>query len=149
MGHRGAISTGAKLGRPRGFADSVAAVSATAEKDDTPIERTNGLHDDRLPIKMLNDRILVNIEVGEGERRSSGGILIPATAQVGKRLTWAQVEAVGPNVRSIEIGDQVLFNPNDRYEVEVRGIDYIILRERDIHAVAAERLEEGSTGLYL
>ena len=43
----------------------------------------------------------------------------------------------------------MLFNPEDRYEVEVRGDDYIILRERDIHAVAAGRLEEGSTGLYL
>jgi chaperonin GroES len=49
----------------------------------------------------------------------------------------------------MEIGDQVLFNPEDRYEVEVRGDDFIILRERDIHAVAAKRLEEGSTGLYL
>lgn len=118
--------------------------------DSTSTSKSNGLSpDDRLPIKMLNDRILVNIEVGEGERRTNGGILIPATAQVGKRLTWAAVEAVGPNVRSVELGDQVLFNPSDRFEVEVRGTDYIILRERDIHAVAAERLEEGSTGLYL
>jgi chaperonin GroES len=105
---------------------------------------------DKLPIKMLNDRILVRIAGPEGERRSTGGILIPATAQVGKRLTWAEVVAVGPNVRAMEPGDQVLFNPEDRYEVDVRGEDYIILRERDIHAVAAERLEEeGSTGLYL
>lgn len=105
--------------------------------------------DDKLPVKMLNDRIMVSIGAAEGERRSSGGILIPATAQVGKRLTWAEVIAVGPNVRSMEAGDRVLFNPEDRYEVEVRGTDYIILRERDVHAVAAERLEEGSTGLYL
>ena len=35
----------------------------------------------------------------------------------------------------------MLFSPEDRYEVEVRGDDYIILRERDIHAVAAERIE--------
>ncbi len=104
---------------------------------------------DRLPIKMLNDRILVRIGAAEGERRSTGGILIPATAQVGKRLTWAEIVASGPNVRNMEIGDQVLFNPDDRYEVEVGGTDYIILRERDVHAVAAERLEEGSTGLYL
>ena len=104
---------------------------------------------DRLPIKMLNDRILVRIGDAEGERRSSGGILIPATAQVGKRLAWAEVVSSGPNVRNMEIGDRVLFNPEDRYEVEVGGTDYIILRERDIHAVAAERLEEGSTGLYL
>ena len=102
-----------------------------------------------LPIKMLNDRILVKLDTEEGERRSTGGILIPATAQVGKRLAWAQIEAAGPNVRSMEVGDQVLFNPEDRYEVEVRGHDYVILRERDIHAVAAHRLEEGSTGLYL
>lgn len=116
----------------------------------TATSKSNGLNpDDKLPIKMLNDRILVNIDLGEGDRRTNGGILIPATAQVGKRLTWAAVEAVGPNVRAVELGDQVLFNPNDRYEVEVGGTDYIILRERDIHAVAAERLEEGSTGLYI
>ena len=103
---------------------------------------------DKLPVKMLNDRILVDLE-SDGERRSTGGILIPATAQMGKRLAWGEVVAVGPNVRSMEPGDQVLFNPEDRYEVEVRGSDYLILRERDIHAVAAKRLEEGSTGLYL
>jgi chaperonin GroES len=103
---------------------------------------------DKLPVQMLNDRILVNLE-SDGERRSTGGILIPATAQLGRRLAWGEVVALGPNVRSMEVGDQVLFNPEDRYEVEVRGADYIILRERDVHAVAAKRLEEGSTGLYL
>ena len=103
----------------------------------------------KLPVKMLNDRILVRIETGDGERRSSGGILIPATAQMSRRLAWAEVVAVGPNVRTMEVGDKVLFNPEDRYEVEVRGEDFIILRERDIHAVAAERLHESSTGLYL
>ena len=104
---------------------------------------------DKLPIQMLNDRILVKMGGGEGERRSTGGILIPATAQMGKRLVWAECVAAGPNVRSMQPGDQVLFNPEDRYEVEVRGDDYIILRERDVHAVAAKRLDEGSTGLYL
>ncbi|MEZ5379091.1 MAG: co-chaperone GroES [Acidimicrobiales bacterium] len=103
----------------------------------------------RLPIKMLNDRILVKLEGADGERRSSGGILIPATAQVGKRLTWAVVMATGPSVRSMQLDDRVLFNPEDRYEVEVGGRDYIILRERDVHAVAAERLDDSHTGLYL
>lgn len=103
---------------------------------------------DKLPVKMLADRILVDLEA-DGERRSTGGILIPATAQMGRRLAWGEVVAVGPNVRTMEPGDQVLFNPEDRFEVEVRGADYLILRERDIHAVAAKRLEEGSTGLYL
>jgi chaperonin GroES len=104
--------------------------------------------DAKLPIKMMNDRLLVKIPREDGERRSSGGILIPATAQVAKRLVWAEVVGVGQNVRTVQVGDHVLFSPEDRYEVEVRGDDYLILRERDIHAVAAERVE-GSTGLYL
>src|SRR4051812_40444642 len=98
---------------------------------------------------MLNDRILGQLPPTEGERRSRSGILIPATAQIGKRLAWAEVVATGPNVRTMEPGDQVLFTPEDRFEVEVRGEDSLILRERDIHAVAPPRLEEGSTGLYL
>ena len=103
---------------------------------------------DKLPIKMLNDRVLVRAQ-SEGERSTRGGILIPATAQTSKRLAWAEVVAAGPNVRTMEVGDHVLFNPEDRYEVEVRGEDFIILRERDVHAVASERLDESSTGLYL
>ena len=102
----------------------------------------------KLPITMLADRVLVQIPASEGERKSRSGILIPATAQVSKRLTWAEVMAVGPHVRTIKSGDQVLFNPEDRYEVEVQGDDYLILRERDIHAVASERIDSG-TGLYL
>ncbi len=104
--------------------------------------------DQKLPIKMLNDRLLVKLSKEDGERKTGGGILIPATAQMSKRLVWAEVVALGPNVRSAEIGDNVLFSPDDRYEVEVGGDDYIMLRERDLHAVAAKRIE-ASTGLYL
>jgi len=104
--------------------------------------------DKKQPITMLTDRVLVQIPQSEGERKSRSGILIPATAQVSKRLAWAEVVAVGPHVRSIQAGDSVLFSPEDRYEVEVRGDDYIILRERDIHAVASDRIDDG-TGLYL
>jgi chaperonin GroES len=106
---------------------------------------------EKLPIRMLHDRVLVQTDTGEGERRSSGGIVIPATAQMGKRLAWAQVVAVGQNVRIVVAGDRVLYDPEDRAEVEVRGVEYVLLRERDVHAVAAERLQDsdGSTGLYL
>lgn len=102
----------------------------------------------RLPITMLTDRVLVEIPANDGERHSRAGILIPATAQVAKRLVWAEVVAVGPNVRAIQPGNKVLFSPEDRYEVEVQGEDYLILRERDIHAVASNNTET-ETGLYL
>jgi chaperonin GroES len=104
--------------------------------------------DGRLPIKMLHDRVLVRMSREDGERRSTGGILIPATAQVATRLVWAEALAVGNHVRTIEVGDRVLFSPEDRQEVEVHGEVYLILRERDVHAVAARRIEP-ATGLYL
>lgn len=100
------------------------------------------------PITMLADRVLAQQPAAEGERRSRAGILIPATAQVSRRLLWAEVVAVGPHVRAVKAGDKVLFNPEDRFEVEVHGDEYVILRERDIHAVASERIDSG-TGLYL
>ena len=98
---------------------------------------------------MLHDRLLVTIDGDAGERRSSAGIVIPATAQVGRKLTWARVVAVGSNVGTVQVGDRVLCDPEDRGEVEVRGESYHLLRERDLHAVAAERLDDGQTGLYL
>lgn len=102
-----------------------------------------------LPIRMLHDRVLVTTEGEAGERKSGGGILIPATVQMGRRLAWARVVAVGANVRSVKLDDRVLYDPADRSEVELRSATYVLLRERDLHAVASERVGDGSTGLYL
>jgi chaperonin GroES len=104
--------------------------------------------DEKQPISVLFDRVMVQISPTDGERRSRAGILIPATAQITRRLTWAEAVAVGPHVRTVKVGDTVLFNPEDRFEVEVHGEEYVILRERDIHAIASPRNDSG-TGLYL
>ncbi len=98
---------------------------------------------------MLHDRVLVNPDGDGGERRSAAGIVIPATAEVGKRLAWAEVAAVGHHVRQVQVGDRVLYDPEERSEVELTGTMYVLLRERDIHAVAAPRVDDGATGLYL
>jgi chaperonin GroES len=104
----------------------------------------------RLPIKMLHDRVLVSLEGEDGERTSGGGILIPATAAIGKRLAWGAVVATGPNVRSVDVEDRVLYDPEDRAEVELGVKSYVLLRERDLHAVAASRVaKDDQTGLYL
>jgi chaperonin GroES len=106
---------------------------------------------DKLPIKMLHDRVLASLDPEAGERRSTGGIVIPATAKMGHRLAWAEVVAIGRMVRTVLVGDRVLFDPEEPNEVELHGTSYVLLRERDIHAVAAERLEdtEAAPGLYL
>ena len=122
----------------------------TSTKNGTNEKKTTlGDHgEDKQPISVLFDRVMVQISPSEGERRSRAGILIPATAEITRRLTWAEVVAVGPHVRTVKVGDTVLFNPEDRFEVEVHGEEYVILRERDIHALASTRNDSG-TGLYL
>ncbi|GGL96047.1 GroES family chaperonin [Nakamurella endophytica] len=104
--------------------------------------------DHPLSIQMLHDRILIRLPGSPGERTSRGGILIPATAEVAKRLVWGEVHGTGQHVRSVKTGDKVLFSPEDQYEVEIAGDTYLVLRERDLQAVAHETTS-GGTGLYL
>jgi chaperonin GroES len=101
----------------------------------------------KFEIQMLFDRVMVRADK-EGERKSSGGIVIPATAELANRLVWGEVCGVGHNVRTVKVGDKVLFKDEDQSEVEVQGELYLVMRERDLHAVASERPEYG-TGLYL
>ena len=102
----------------------------------------------RPPVRLLHDRILVRLDDEASERRSSSGLVIPATASLGKRLAWADVVAVGRHVRQIALDDRVLFDPEDRAEVELDGVTYLLLRERDVHGVAEPESDRG-TGLYL
>jgi chaperonin GroES len=101
----------------------------------------------KFEIQMLHDRVMVRPDK-EGERRSTGGIVIPATAELANRLVWGEVCGTGHNVRSVKVGDKVLFKDEDQLEVEVQGAMYLVMRERDLHAIASERPEYG-TGLYL
>jgi chaperonin GroES len=105
------------------------------------------MRDAKLEIQMLHDRVMVKADA-TGERRSGAGIVIPATAEVAKRLVWGEVFGVGNYVRTVKVGDRVLFARDDQYEVDVHGVTYLVLREREVHAVATEQTEHG-TGLYL
>lgn len=109
---------------------------------------TDADRDVKQSVRMTADRLLVVPSKEAGERKSRAGIVIPATAEQSRRLAWGEVVAVGPTVRNVEPGDQVLFAPDSGYEVEIRGDEYLIMRERDIHATASDR-DEGQTGLYL
>ena len=97
-------------------------------------------------IKLTADRVVVS-SPQDGERRSKGGLLIPATAgPTPKRCVWADVILVGPDARTVKAGDRVLFLPQVGLEVEIEGQDYLLLRERDVQAVAAHQATEDGKG---
>jgi chaperonin GroES len=102
-------------------------------------------------IRLTGDRLVVRIP-GNGERTSSSGLLIPATAvPAPKHLAWAEVHLVGPDVRVAKLGDRVLFLPSSGLEVELEGEELVLLRERDVQAVAspAASKAERQPGQYL
>ena len=102
-------------------------------------------------IRLTGDRIVVHVPEN-GERRTSGGLLIPATAMPApKRLAWGDVTLVGPDVRVAKRGDRVLFLPAAGLEVELEGEDLVLLRERDVQAVSTEPAgaKDRSPGQYL
>ncbi len=102
----------------------------------------------RRGVAVLGDRVLV-APPGDAERRSKGGIVIPATARsIDRKGIWGKTIGVGPHVRQVSIDDEVLYLPEDAIEVDVQGDAFLIVRERDIHAVGSTR-RDGATGLYL
>lgn len=103
---------------------------------------------DRRSVAVLGDRVLVT-PPDDSERRTRAGIVIPATARsVDRKGIWGATIDVGPNVRQVATGDEVLYLPEDAIEVDVEGEPYLIVRERDVHAVARYDADR-STGLYL
>ncbi|OOC54988.1 MULTISPECIES: GroES family chaperonin [Nocardiopsis] len=99
---------------------------------------------------MLHDRLLVKAVPDTSERRSNAGLVIPDTVRLATRLAWGEVVGAGTSARQVKTGDRVLFDPEEQNEVELNSERYVILRERDVHAVANEAPEQGrGTGLYL
>jgi chaperonin GroES len=101
----------------------------------------------RIPMKFrpLHDRVVV--ERIDPEAKSTGGIIIPDTAQ--EKPSQGEIIAVGPGGRDeagklipidLKVGDRVLFGKWSGTEVKLDGVDYLIMKESDIMGVLHEAL---------
>ncbi|XP_073147864.1 20 kDa chaperonin, chloroplastic-like [Henckelia pumila] len=87
-------------------------------------------------LKPLGDRVLVKIK--SAEEKTSGGILLPTTAQ--SKPQGGEVVAVGAGrmigkrsvVISLKTGSQVVYSKYAGTEVELNGSNHLILKEDDI-----------------
>ena len=91
-----------------------------------------------MKIKPLGDRVLVKPSEVD-EEKSSGGIIIPDTAK--EKPQKGTVIAVGPGrvaddgktvKLTVKKGDQVLYSKYGGTEVEIDGLDHLIMSESDI-----------------
>ena len=93
-----------------------------------------------MKFRPLHDRVVV--ERISAEERTSGGIIIPDTAQ--EKPQQGKVIAVGPGGRDesgklipidVKVGDRVLFGKWSGTEVKIDGHEYLIMKESDIMGV--------------
>ena len=93
-----------------------------------------------LKVKPLSDRVVV--EPAPAEDVSSGGIILPDTAQ--EKPQQGSIVAAGPGKVSdsgktiameVKKGDRILYGKYSGTEFSFEGNEYLIKRESDIHAV--------------
>lgn len=86
-------------------------------------------------IKPLGDRVLV--EPAQAETKTAAGIIIPDTAK--EKPQRGKVIAVGAGKKdepmTVKEGDMVLYGKYSGTEINVDGVEYLIMRESDIYAV--------------
>ena len=82
------------------------------------------------PIKPLADRVVAVKE--EARTQTASGIYLPDTAK--EKPAYAIVEAVGPDVKGIKVGDKIVYKEYSTTELKVHGKDYLIVNEEDVLA---------------
>jgi len=86
-------------------------------------------------IRPLADRVL--IEPKASETKTASGIYIPDTAQ--EKPQKGIVVAVGNGTKDeemiVKVGDNVLYGKYSGTEINVEGVDYLMMRQSDILAI--------------
>jgi chaperonin GroES len=82
------------------------------------------------PIKPLADRVVAVREIAA--TKTASGIYLPDNAK--EKPVLAKVEAVGPDVKGVKIGDKIVYKEYSTTELKIDGMDYLIVKEEDILA---------------
>ena len=80
-------------------------------------------------MKVLNDNVLMQ-EVKDNKK---GKIILSNVSQ--SRAHFARIVAVGDEVKKVKKGETVVFDPFVPREVEVEGLKYLIIKEKNIYAI--------------
>ena len=88
-----------------------------------------------MTIKPLSDRVLVL--PNPAEEKTAGGLFIPDTAK--EKPLMGKVVAVGPGTTDVKMevkeGDTVLYGKYAGTELNIEGVDYLIMKQSDILAI--------------
>jgi chaperonin GroES len=82
------------------------------------------------PIKPLADRVVaVRAEVAT---KTASGLYLPDNAK--EKPVMAEIKAVGPDVKSLKVGDKIVYKEYSTTELKIDGTEYLIVKEEDVLA---------------
>lgn len=95
-------------------------------------------------LQPLGDRVIVRVP--ESKTKTESGLYIPQVAQT-KGSVSGSVEAVGKDVTTLKVGDEVYYDKFAGVPIDTRDEHFLILRVEDILAVVAKDGQEEQSEL--
>lgn len=82
------------------------------------------------PIKPLADRVVAVRAVAP--TKTASGIYLPEAAK--EKPVLAEVKAIGPDVKGINVGDKIVYKEYSTTELTIDGTEYLLVKEEDVLA---------------
>lgn len=82
------------------------------------------------PIKPLADRVVAVRE--EVPTKTASGLYLPDNAK--EKPVMAKVKAVGPDVKTLKVGDRIIYKEYSTTELKIDGTEYLLVKEEDVLA---------------
>jgi chaperonin GroES len=81
-------------------------------------------------IEPIGEMVLLAME--NAPEKTDSGLLLPEEAR--EKMNVGLVEAVGPEAKSVSVGDRVIYRQYSGTKMEWMGQDYLLIQEEDIQA---------------
>ncbi len=91
-----------------------------------------------MKLKVIDDRVLVQPEEVEDDKKTPGGIIIPDTAK--EKPQRGKIIAIGTDEELkdvVKVGDTIVFGKYTGDEIEADGKKYLVVQRSDILAIIA------------
>ena len=82
------------------------------------------------PIKPLADRVVAVRE--KAQTKTASGLYLPETSK--EKPIVASVVAIGPDVKTIKVGDKILYKEYSTTEIKIDDTEYLIVKAEDVLA---------------
>jgi chaperonin GroES len=83
-----------------------------------------------MKLNPLTNHVVAKLETPA--KKTASGLLLPDTNK--ETTAYATVESVGPEVKTVKVGDKIIYKEYSTTNVDLENEKYIIVEEKDILA---------------